>query len=296
MKKKLIVISGATASGKTDLAIEIAKYFKTEILSADSRQCYKEMNIGVAKPSESQLKEITHYFINSHSVYDEVNASVYENYGLQILEKIFQKNEIAVCVGGTGLYIKALCEGIDPMPPIDKEIEQNISHLYKENGLAWLQQEIQKIDTLFAKSAEMQNPHRLLRALIFKLSTNQSILDFRKKEVKNRYFDIEYFAIDIEKNILYDRINKRVDSMIEDGLIEEVKKLLQYKHLKSLNTVGYSELFLFLNNECDIDFAIEKIKQHTRNYAKRQITWCKNQQQYKWIKPNYENIIQALNI
>lgn len=296
MKKKLIVISGATASGKTDLAIEIAKYFNTEILSADSRQCYKEMNIGVAKPSESQLKEITHYFINSHSVYDEVNASVYENYGLQILEKIFQKNEIAVCVGGTGLYIKALCEGIDPMPPIDKDIEQNISHLYKVNGLAWLQQEIQKIDTLFAESAEMQNPHRLLRALIFKLSTNQSILDFRKKEVKNRYFDIKYFAIDIEKNILYDRINKRVDSMIQEGLIEEVKKLLQHKHLKALNTVGYSELLSFLNNECDIDFAIEKIKQHTRNYAKRQITWCKNQQQYKWIKPKYENIIQALNI
>ncbi len=294
--KTLIVIGGATASGKTDIAIEIAKHFHTEILSADSRQCYREMNIGVAKPDTHQLNEVKHFFVNSHSIHEEVSAGEYERYGQNILEGIFQKSDFAVCVGGTGLYIKALCEGIDDMPPVNKKIDIEVNINYQLHGIRWLQEEMVKHDPFFFEQGENQNPNRMIRALVFKLSTGESILKYRKKTIKKRDFAIKYFALGMPREKLYERINMRVDNMMADGLEEEVKSLIAYKHLKPLQTVGYTELFDYFEHKISsLPEAVEKIKQHTRNYAKRQITWFKHQNDYIWVQPNYENIIQALN-
>ena len=290
--KKLIVIAGATASGKTDLAIQIARHFETEILSADSRQCYIEMNIGVAKPSPEQLNEIPHHFINSHSIHEDVSAGKYERYGLNVLEKIFSKKDMAVCVGGTGMYIKALCEGIDEMPATDPLIQAEVEENYKQYGIAWLQQEIEKTDPNFFSKGEIENPARLQRALAFSLTTGKSILKFQQNMIKERPFKITKYAIDIEREILYKRINQRVDEMIDDGLIDEVKGLIQYKNLKSLNTVGYAELFNYVDGNSSLEESISKIKQHTRNYAKRQITWFKNQSDFRWMSS--EDILDEL--
>lgn len=293
--KTLIVIGGATASGKTDLAIEVAQYFNTKILSADSRQCYREMNIGVAKPSEAQLQKIPHFFINSHSIHEEVSAGSYERYGLNILNQIFEDHDYAVCVGGSGLYLKALCEGIDEMPEVNEEIAKSVEEQYSKQGISWLQSEIRKHDFAFFQEGEIQNPNRLIRALVFKLSSGESILHFRKKQAKPRNFLIKYFAIQMDRDLLYARINARVDQMMADGLEMEARSLWEYKNLKPLQTVGYSELFDFFEAKCSLEQAKDKIKQHSRNYAKRQITWFKNQQQYHAVTANYENIIDAIN-
>ncbi len=278
--KKLIVIAGPTASGKTDLAIQLAQHFKTEILSADSRQCYQELGVAVAKPSQEQLQSVKHHFINSHSIHDEVSAGEYERFGLAVLDEIFTKNDTAILVGGTGLYIKAICEGIDEMPAIDETIKKEVEVNYQKNGLSWLQNEVKNSDPDFYAIGETDNPMRLMRALTFKLSTQKSILAYRNSTIKKRPFEIEKYAIDIEKAPLYKNINDRVDLMIAQGLVAEAEFLFSKKHLKSLQTVGYTELFSYFEGHGDLAFAIDKIKQHTRNYAKRQITWFKNQGQY----------------
>lgn len=293
--KKLIVIAGPTASGKTALAIEIASYFNTEILSADSRQCFRELNIGVAKPTCEELQKVKHHFINSHSIHDDVNAGMYERYALDALDEIYKHHDIAVCVGGTGMYLQALCDGLDEMPKIDKTISDEINQQYAEKGLLWLQEEIKYLDPLFYEIGEMQNPARLLRALSFIRSCGSSILSFQNKKIKPRNFDIHRFSIHMERTLLYQRIDYRVDEMIQSGLLEEVKKLCPFRHLNSLNTVGYKELFNYIDNVCTLDFAIEKIKQHTRNYAKRQVTWFKNQGNYKQSTAS-EIIANALKI
>lgn len=294
--KTLIVLGGPTASGKTDIAIEVAKHFYTEILSADSRQCFKELSIGVAIPSDEQLREIKHHFIHSHSIHNEMSAGIFEQYGLSVLDSIFQKNDFAVCVGGTGLYLRALTKGIDKMPEINQNIEKEILYQYNKNGIEWLQQEIKIQDSLFYKKGEIQNPHRALRALIFKLSIGQSILNFQTQKDATRPFQIKYFALQLEREILYSRINKRVELMMASGLLAEVEPLLPFQHLKALQTVGYQEFFSFFNQNCTLEESIDKVKQHTRNYAKRQITWFKNQENYQWVAPNYQNIINALQL
>ena len=278
--KKLIVIAGPTASGKTDLAIQLAQYFNTEILSADSRQCYQELGVAVAKPNEAQLQSVKHHFINSHSIYDEVSAGEYERFGLAVLDEIFTKNDTAILVGGTGLYIKAICEGIDEMPAIDETIKKEVEADYQKNGLSWLQNEVKNTDPDFYAVGETENPMRLMRALTFKLSTQKSILAYRNSTIKKRPFEIEKYVIDIEKAALYKNINDRVEHMLTQGLVTEAEALYPKKHLKNLQTVGYTELFSYFGGNCDLPFAIDKIKQHTRNYAKRQVTWFKNQGQY----------------
>ena len=278
--KKLIVIAGPTASGKTDLAIQLAQYFNTEILSADSRQCYQELGVAVAKPNEAQLQSVKHHFINSHSIYDEVSAGEYERFGLAVLDEIFTKNDTAILVGGTGLYIKAICEGIDEMPAIDETIKKEVEADYQKNGLSWLQNEVKNTDPDFYAVGETENPMRLMRALTFKLSTQNSILAYRTSTIKKRPFEIEKYVIDIEKAALYKNINDRVEHMLTQGLVTEAEALYSKKHLKNLQTVGYTELFSYFDGNCDLPFAIDKIKQHTRNYAKRQVTWFKNQGQY----------------
>jgi tRNA dimethylallyltransferase len=283
--KTLLVLGGPTASGKTKVAIEWALKHNTEILSADSRQCYTELNIGVAKPSKEELQMVKHHFVHSHSIHENVSAGDYERFGLAVLEKLFQTKDTVICTGGTGLYIKALCDGMDEMPTINEEIKMNSEYLYGVNGLAWLQEEVKKIDPLFFNQAEQQNPTRLLRALIFKLSTDQSIIDFRKHSKKERPFEIKKFYLAVDRPLLYERINNRVDQMLQDGLEEEVRNLSPYKHIKNLQTVGYQELFSYFDGSCSYAEAVNNIKQHTRHYAKRQLTWFQNQEGFE--KLNY---------
>lgn len=281
-QKKLIVIAGPTASGKTALAIELATHLQTEILSADSRQCYKELAIGVAKPSAEQLKKVKHYFIDSHSIHENVSAGEYERYGLDALQQIFSKSDYAICVGGTGLYIQALCNGIDEMPEVDMNLFLQAENNFKEKGMTWLQEEIKLMDPEYYKFGEIKNPSRILRALTFILSQKQSILTFQTKKNKVRDFQTIYYAIETNRDQLYKQINQRVDDMLRQGLVEEVRNLAPYKNLKSLNTVGYKELFLYFDGLYTSAESIEKIKQHSRNYAKRQITWFKNQGNYQF--------------
>lgn len=273
--KTCIIISGPTAVGKTDYGIELAQKYHTQIISADSRQCYRELNIGVAKPSAGQLKSIQHYFINSHSIHEDVNVKVFEQYALNAVEEIFTTNEVAIMVGGTGLYIKAFCEGIDDVPAVNENFRNEINEAYNKDGIEWLQKEIQKRDPLYFASGEIQNPQRMMRALEVKLSTGNSILDFHSGKKVKRDFEIKKINFDIPRNELYERINKRVDDMMNSGLLKEAENLFPYKHLNALQTVGYKELFDFMEGKVSLDKAIDDIKKNTRHFAKRQITWFK---------------------
>ncbi len=281
----VIVVTGPTASGKTSLALTLAKKYDTSIVSVDSRQCYRELNIGVAKPTIEELDMVHHYFVNSHSIHETVDAVVFEKYALAAVEEIFLKNNVAIICGGTGLYLNVFCEGIDDIPKTPPELRAEIIASYKNSGIEYLQSALLENDPDFLNSSsEINNPSRLMRALEVKLFTGKSILSFREGIKKQRNFDIIKLGIDLPREILYHRINARVDQMMKEGLLEEVMLLLQYKQLPALQTVGYTELFDFIEGKADINFAIEKIKQHTRNYAKRQITWFKKDIAIQWIK------------
>lgn len=272
-KKTCIIISGPTAVGKTDYSIELAKKYNTQIISADSRQCFKELNIGVAKPSTEQLRKIHHYFINSHSIIDDVDVKVFEEYSLNAVHEIFKKNDTAIMVGGTGFYIKAFCEGLDEIPGADESVRIKINEQYTEKGFEWLQNELKIHDPDFFSKGEIQNPQRMVRALEVKLSTGKSILDYHSHEKAKRDFEIKHILLELSREELYKNINKRVDKMIEDGLLEEAKNLFAWKNLNALQTVGYKELFEYLENKISLETAIDNIKKNTRHYAKRQITW-----------------------
>lgn len=284
--KTIIIIVGPTAVGKTAFAIEFAKLLNTEIISADSRQCYKELNIGVAKPTGEELQQVKHHFISSHSVREDVNAVVFEQYALRAADEILQHKDVAVMVGGTGLYVKAFAEGLDEIPSVDEEVRQNIITDYEKNGLEWLQQQVQQKDPVFWNNAEQQNPQRLMRALEVKESTGKSINEFRKGEKQERPFNILKIGLELPREELYDRINQRVDQMITNGLIEEVKSLIPYQHLNALQTVGYKELFEYFNGKISLEKAIEDIKKNSRHYAKRQLTWFKKDSQIRWFSPH----------
>lgn len=270
-----IIVTGPTAIGKTSYAIELAQQYNTQIISADSRQCFRELNIGVAKPSAGQLKSIQHYFINSHSIHDEVNVKVFEQYALGAIRKIFETNDVAVMAGGTGLYIKAFCEGLDEVPPVNEVIRNEINEAGKTLGLAWLQNEIKRQDPLYFSSGEMQNPQRIMRALEVKLSTGQSILNFHSGKKVKRDFEVKKINLEIPRNDLYKRINRRVDEMMREGFLKEAETLFPYRHLNALQTVGYRELFDFIEGKIPLSKAIDDIKKNTRHFAKRQITWFK---------------------
>ncbi|MEQ1797529.1 MAG: tRNA (adenosine(37)-N6)-dimethylallyltransferase MiaA [Lacibacter sp.] len=292
MKKTVLLIAGPTAVGKTALAIQLAKQFNTEIISADSRQCYKEITVGVAKPSVEELQEVKHHFINSHSIHENLNAASFEEYALKAAAEIFQQQDIAVMVGGTGLYIKAFCEGMDEIPTVDETIRKQLQDDYQHQGIEWLQQQLQTHDPLFAKEGEMQNPQRMLRALEVVLSTKQSILQFRKGEKRQRNFNIIKIGLDLPREELYQRINHRVDIMMEHGLLEEAKSVYPLRHLNALQTVGYRELFDFFDGSGTLEQAIEKVKQNSRHYAKRQLTWFKRDTEMKWFHPANTSQIQ----
>ena len=295
-KKTVIVIVGPTAVGKTSLAINLAKNYNTKIVSADSRQCFKEITIGVAKPTANELQEVQHFFINSHSIHETVNAGVYEKYALEKLETIFKENDIAIVVGGTGLYVKALCDGLDSIPNIDKNIQEEIIKNYELNGIQWLQQQVQQHDDVFWNQGEQQNPQRLMRALAVKLSTNKSIISFQKNTISERPFNIIKIGLSIDKTILQQNIDARVDEMIKNGLLQEVEQLQEFKELNALQTVGYKEIFEYFEGKHSLQKAVELIKIHSRQYAKRQLTWFKRDESIEWFnKVILEDIIETIN-
>jgi tRNA dimethylallyltransferase len=306
MQKQVIILAGPTAVGKTDAAIHLATHFSElhpptvsqsaiPILSADSRQCYRELHIGVAKPTAEQRKLVPHYFIDTHSITDDVNAAVFERYALDTLQDLFRTVDRVIVVGGTGLYLRALMQGLDEMPVIPGEIRQEIESQYRSKGLYSLQEAIRKEDPQYAQDADLNNPQRLIRALEVVRATGKSIRHFQQSRKPEREFAMIRIALDLPREELYQRINKRVDLMMKQGLLEEVKSLLLYKHLNALQTVGYRELFDYLEGNMKLPEAIDKIKQHTRNYAKRQMTWFRADPSWKWFHPDdLDGIIHAV--
>jgi tRNA dimethylallyltransferase len=282
-KKTCIVIGGPTAVGKTDIAVAIAKHFNTKIISADSRQCYQELNIGVARPSHTVLQEVPHYFINSHSIHQEVTTADFERYALKAADEIFTDNDVAVMVGGTGLYIRTFCEGMDDIPAIDPAIRQDIAEQYTRNGLVWLQQQVMQADSLYAEKGEMHNPQRMMRALEVAVATGKSIITFQQGQKKQRPFNIIKIGLELPRQILYGRINQRVLQMMEAGLEQEARQLYPYRTLNALQTVGYRELFNYFEGHIGIGRAVELVQQNSRHYAKRQLTWFKKDTYIRWV-------------
>jgi tRNA dimethylallyltransferase len=283
--KTIIVITGPTAVGKTSLAFQVARHFNTSIISADSRQCYREMSIGVAKPTQEELQLVHHYFIGSHSIHDQVNASVFEEYALNAANEIFTSNDVAVMVGGTGLYIKAFCEGMDFIPVIPASIRESINASFENNGLQWLQEQVQQQDPLYYETGEIQNPRRLVRALEVIQATGRSIRSFQSGLANPRSFNIIKTGLQLPKEELHRNIDHRVDNMMEQGLLEEVRGLLPWRNLSALQTVGYSELYNYLDGKTSKEKAVMLIKMNTRQYAKRQMTWFKKDTSIRWFSP-----------
>lgn len=298
MNSTLICIVGPTASGKTDLAIHLAKEFQTEIISADSRQIFQEMTIGTAKPTEKQLSEIKHHFINHLSVSEEFNAGMFETQALKILDEVFQKNitppslgeggaggGYAVLVGGSGLYIKALLEGFDQLPPADEKIREQLNKEFEERGIEYLQSELQKTDPDYFSKVDLKNPHRLIRALeVFRL-TGKPYSAFRKEEKQKRNFKTILIGLELPREELNQRINHRVDQMIANGIVEEARKLFPLRHLNALDAVGYKELFEHFEKKISFNEAVELIKHNTRKFAKRQMTWFRRVENIHWFRP-----------
>ena len=287
MGKHLITIIGPTAIGKTTLAIKIANYFKTEIVSADSRQFYKEMNIGTAKPSTSELNSIKHHLINNKSVNDDYNIYDYEKDALKSIESIFNKNDIAILVGGSGLYINTVLYGLDEIPGISAEVRNSLYLDLELKGIKKLQEKLKLLDPSSYRSIDINNPRRLIRALEVSISTGKSYSSFLKKKKKKRDFNIIVLGMNQERLDLYKKINTRVDNMVESGLINEVKELYTLKGLNTLNTIGYSEVFNYIEDKYSLDECINEIKKNTRRYAKRQLTWFKSIDRVEWITPDY---------
>jgi tRNA dimethylallyltransferase len=284
-EKTLIVIAGPTAVGKTALSIEWAKKLNTCILSADSRQFYKEMKIGTAAPNESELKEVKHHFIAHLSIHDYYNVSMYEIQALEILKQAFKTNDYVIVCGGSGLYIDALSYGIDTLPDPDPVLRKQLTELHLKKGTDDLLRQLKELDPEFYEIVDKNNPKRILRALEVCIQTNQTYTSLRKNQQKKREFSIVKYCLSLPRETLYQRINRRTDQMIADGLLDEAKALYPFKHLNALNTVRYKELFDFIDGKYTLEESIEKIKTNTRRYAKRQITWFKRDKTYQSISP-----------
>lgn len=287
----LVVVAGPTGVGKTRLAIAVAQHFGTEIISADSRQCYKGMTIGTAQPDAEERLAVTHHFVDCFDPTQHISAADYEQYALERLERLFRKQAIAVVCGGTGLYIQALCNGLDEMPAVSTEIVLEVEQLYQTKGLTGLQEALQTEDPEFV-THEWHNAARLIRALSFFRAHGKSILHYRSGQNKSRPFRVIKIALDMQRSELYSRINSRVDQMIQAGLEEEVRQLMPLRSLKNLNTVGYAELFAYFEGSCSRETAIDKIKQHSRNYAKRQLTWFRKDHSFVWLDANSNTLIR----
>ncbi len=286
MQKKLIVILGATGVGKTKLSIELARMFNTVIISADSRQIYKELSIGTAVPSVSQLLSVKHFMIQNKSIYDYYSAGKYESEVLDILNNIFKNKNTAILVGGSGMYIDAVCKGIDNLPDAIPELRKNLINKYEKEGIASLRFDLKNLDLEYYKIVDLQNSKRIIKALEICLQTGKTYTSFRKNIIKKRNFDIIKIGLKREREELYKRINKRVDIMIKSGLVEEASKFRSACKLNSLNTVGYKELFPYFEKKYSLDEAVRLIKRNSRRYAKRQITWFKRDKKINWFHPD----------
>ncbi len=295
MHKTLIVLTGPTGIGKTTVGINIAQHFNTEIVSSDSRQIFKELRIGTAVPNKNELAAVKHHFIHSHTITENYNASKYETEAMQLLEKLFQQKDIIVLVGGSMLYIDAICKGIDIMPDVDPEIRNSLNVQLKKEGIESLRLQLKKQDPDYYKIVDLKNPSRIIHALEICLMTGKPYSSFRSKTNKKRPFSIIKVGLNCDRKILHNRINKRVDLMIKMGLEKEAKSVYQQKHLNSLNTVGYRELFAFFDGEIPIEKAIELIKRNSRRYARKQLTWFRKDKKMKWFEPKQtEEIIEYI--
>lgn len=292
-RKFLILVVGPTAVGKTDLCLNLAKKFKTEIVSCDSRQFYREMNLGTAKPSVAELQEVPHHLINSLSIWEEYDVRKFEKDALSILDEIFQKTNIAIMTGGSGLFADALVNGLDEIPDVDPEIRKQIIADFEEKGLEWLQSEVQKADPEYYELVDRQNPQRLMRALEVFRGTGLKFSGFRIKNKAVRNFETLKIGLDRDRSELYQRIDQRMDQMIDAGLFEEAAQLFPHRHLNALQTVGYSEIFGYLEGQYDREEAVRLLKRNSRRYAKRQLTWFRRDEQIRWFHPDQQKEIVA---
>lgn len=283
MNNYLISIVGPTAIGKTALSIKLAQYFKTEIISADSRQFFKEMQIGTAAPTPQELSQVKHHFIHHKSIEDTYNVGAFEREAIERLDTLFKTHQIVIMVGGSGLYVDAVTKGLDHFPEVDKTIRKSLNEQLKTEGLKSLQNQLKELDNVSYNTIDLDNPHRVIRALEICLGTGQPYSSFLNKDKVKRNFKIVSIGLKTDRETIYSRINQRVDIMIKDGLMDEVKALLPKQDLNALKTVGYKELFNYFNNEWNLEFAISEIKKNTRRFAKRQLTWYKKDESILWF-------------
>jgi tRNA dimethylallyltransferase len=291
---KLIVIVGPTAVGKTSVAIQVAKHFQTEVISADSRQIFKELTIGTAKPDAVELNTVPHHFINSHSIQQEYDAASYGREALVLIHNLFEKHQHLVLCGGSGLYVKAVLEGFDDIPDVPEEIREKLTGNFETFGITWLQEQMQQLDPEHYATVDQQNPHRLMRALEVKIGTGNSIASYRKQNKLQHAFQVVKIGLELPREELYRRIDDRMDKMIADGLFEEARELYIYKHHNALQTVGYQEIFDYIDGKYDREEAIRLLKRNSRRYAKRQLTWFKKDEETIWMNPQDINAILNL--
>ena len=285
MKNTLIVLIGPTGVGKTELSLSIAEHFKTCIVSADSRQLYADLKIGTAAPTPAQLARVPHHFVGTLRLTDYYSAAQYEAEVMVKLEELFQQNDVVVLTGGSMMYVDAICKGIDDIPTVDKETRELMIQRYEEEGLEKLCSELKLLDPEYYQIVDLKNPKRVIHALEICYMTGKTYTSFRTREIKKRPFRIIKIGLTREREELYNRINRRVDEMMEKGLLEEARSVAEYKHLNSLNTVGYKEIFKYIDGEWPLDFAIEKIKQNSRIYSRKQMTWFKRDTEISWFHP-----------
>ncbi len=290
-KKTLVVVLGPTASGKTDVAIRLAKYFNTEIISADSRQFYHEIPIGTAAPTAQQLAAVSHHFVGNLSLNDDYNVSRFEQEVMALLKDKFRMHDLVILTGGSGLYIDAVCKGIDQLPDPDLAIRKELQERWQKMGVSALQQQLQQLDPEFYEQVDKKNPKRLMRALEVCLQTGRKYSEMRQNTPQMRDFRILKIGLNLPREQLYDRINQRTDLMMESGWLEEAKSVSSFRHLNALNTVGYKELFAYFDGKLTLEEAIEKIKTNTRRYAKRQLTWFRKDKDIHWFPPEEEKVI-----
>ena len=295
--KVLLTVVGPTAIGKTALGILLAKHYKTEIISADSRQFFKEMEIGTAVPSKEELQAVPHHFIQHKSIFDPYSVGDFEKEAISFLEELFKNQDIVVMVGGSGLYVDAVVSGLDEFPEVDPIIRENLNQRLEEEGLESLQNELKIHDPEYYKIVDLENPHRLIRALEVSIAAKKPYSSFLDQQKPKRSFKTLYIGLDAPREVIYSRINARVDLMMEYGLLEEAKKLHAHKHLNALQTVGYKELFEYLDGHCPLEHAISEIKKNTRRFAKRQLTWLRKNESILWIPYNLEpdKMIELIN-
>ncbi len=296
-KTTLIVLLGPTGVGKTDLSSQLAQTFNCPIISCDSRQLYKELKIGTASPTDDQLQKIKHYFIGTKSITEKYSAGQFELDVLELLPQLFEKNPVQLMVGGSTLYINAVCNGLDDIPPVSEDIRSKVLKIYEDYGLEGLQKTLQKLDPTHYKTVDLNNKQRVAHAIEVSLSIGKPYSSMLQHKKRERPFEIIKIGLNLPREILYDRINQRVDLMIQNGLVEEATNLYPYRSLNALNTVGYKEIFNYLEGKSDLSTAIELIKQNSRRYAKRQLTWFNADKSILWFQPfDGEEIIQTIRM